>query len=220
MTRPLMLCWALLLATNPILAADYQDVAAIRDAALAAVTESGAPGVYAEATVDANLRLPACPQALRALPGQSGTVEVGCDSAGWRLFVPVRVRREQPVLVLTQSIAAGTVVSEPMIAVEVRDVTRLSGGSLSDPTQLAGRVARRALMAGSVLSPQDLISPRTIRRGDAVTVIARSGGIEVRTVGKAMSDAGVDDRLAVQNLSSRRIVQGIVTEAGEVEIRR
>ncbi|PKM05630.1 MAG: flagella basal body P-ring formation protein FlgA [Gammaproteobacteria bacterium HGW-Gammaproteobacteria-7] len=201
-------------------AADYQDVAAIRDAALAAVSDSGAPGVRAEATVDANLRLPACPNPLRALPGQSGTVEVGCDAAGWRLFVPVRVRREQPVLVLTQSVAAGAVVSEPMVAVEVRDVARLSGGSLSDPAELAGRVARRALMAGSVLSPQDLISPRTIRRGDAVTVIARFGGIEVRALGKAMSDAGVDDRIAVQNLSSRRIVQGVVTEDGVVEVRR
>ncbi len=198
----------------------FQPVDSIRDAALRTVPDLGAPGVQAEAAVDAALRLPACPQPLEAKSGGNGIVEVGCAAAGWRLYVQVRVQRSRPVLVLTRPVAAGEPLREDMYAVELRDVTRLGTGVLTDPGQLAGRVARRALGAGSPLTAQDLVSPRSVRRGDAVTLVSRHGAVEVRAAGRALGEAGADERLSVENLASRRIVQGIVRENGEVEVLR
>lgn len=217
MNRVLILSW-LLLPALAVGGSGVQSVESIREAALSTVADRNSPGVRAEASVDASLRLPACAGPLEALAGNGSTVEVGCTSAGWRLYVPVRIQRQVPVVVLTRPVAAGQQFSGDMLAVELRDSTRLASGGVSDPLLVQGQVARRALGAGSVVSSQDLHSVRTIRRGDLVTLVSRSGGIEVRAQGRAMAAAGPNERVSVENIGSRRVVQGVVRDSGEVDV--
>src|SRR5690606_34676120 len=101
-----------------------------------------------------------------------------------------------------------------------RDTARIAGAVLSDPRQVVARVARRALGAGTLLGANDLLAPRIIRRGDSVALVSRRGGVEVRMAGKALGDAGQDERVSVENLSSRRVVQGIVAAGGDVLVSR
>ncbi|WP_313461818.1 flagellar basal body P-ring formation chaperone FlgA, partial [Stenotrophomonas sp.] len=81
-------------------------------------------------------------------------------------------------------------------------------------------VARRTLAAGSLLSANDLVAQRLIRRGDSVSLVSRRGGVEVRVAGKALADAGENERVSVENLSSRKIVQGTVAASGDVFVTR
>ncbi|WP_296248839.1 flagellar basal body P-ring formation chaperone FlgA [uncultured Stenotrophomonas sp.] len=195
----------------------FQPVESIRSAALATL---GA-GESGEANVDANLRLPACSQPLQAKVTANTTVEVACpQTGGWRLFVPVKVRREQQVLVLARGVAAGETLAAADVSSVKRDTARLAGAVLLNPEAAVGRVARRALSAGSLLSATDLVAPRTVRRGDNVALVSRRGGVEVRMAGKALGDAGEGERVSVENLSSRRVMQGIATPAGDVLVSR
>lgn len=198
-------------------ATTFQSVESIRAAALATLGE----GESGEANLDANLRLPACTQALQARVTANTTVEVACPQAGgWRLFVPVKVRREQQVLVLARGVAAGETLAAADISTVKRDTARLAGAVLLKPEAAVGRVARRALSAGSLLSATDLVAPRTVRRGDNVALVSRRGGVEVRMAGKALGDAGEGERVSVENLSSRRVVQGVATPGGDVLVSR
>ncbi len=205
----------LLLAAVTAAAADFQPVDSIRQAAIAAVASSG----EAEATLDPNLRLPRCGAPLEARVQNSASVEVGCPQ-GWRLFVPVRVRRSQTVVVLARGIAPGQTITADAVVTETRDAARLNAAALSDPAQAVGQVARRMLTAGAVLGANDLVAQRLIRRGDNVALVTRRGGVEVRVVGKALGDAGENERVSVENLSSRRVVQGVVGPGGDVWISR
>lgn len=209
----------LLLLLFPTLAcaADYQPVESIRAAALSTVGQ----GAQAEATLDPAMRLPRCPVALQAQPTGTSTVEVSCpQAAGWRLFVPLKVRRNQTVLVLARGLAAGETVGVADIVTETRDASRIAGAALADPGMAVGRVVRRTLPAGSLLSAGDLVAPRLVRRGDSVALIARRGGVEVRMAGRALADAGEDERVSVENLSSRRVLQGTVSANGDVVVTR
>lgn len=198
-------------------ASAFQPVDTIRAAALATL----AAGESGEAQVDANLRLPACAQPLQAKATANTTVEVACPQAGgWRLFVPVKVRREQQVLVLNRGVAAGEVLAAADISSVKRDTARLAGAVLLKPEAAVGRVARRALSAGSLLSATDLVAPRTVRRGDNVALVSRRGGVEVRMAGRALGDAGEGERVSVENLSSRRVMQGTATPGGDVLVSR
>ena len=198
-------------------ASAFQPVDTIRAAALATL----AAGESGEAQVDANLRLPACAQPLQAKATANTTVEVACPQAGgWRLFVPVKVRREQQVLVLSRGVAAGEVLAAADISSVKRDTARLAGAVLLKPEAAVGRVARRALSAGSLLSATDLVAPRTVRRGDNVALVSRRGGVEVRMAGRALGDAGEGERVSVENLSSRRVMQGTATPGGDVLVSR
>ena len=198
-----------------VMAADFQPVDTIKAAALGALPA----GSEAEATLDPALRLPRCSAALVARVQGSNSVEVGCPD-GWRLFVPVRVRRSQTVLVLIRGIAPGETITADAFVPETRDASRIVGAAVADPAQAVGRVARRTLSAGAVLSATDLVAQRLIRRGDNVALVSRRGGVEVRVVGKALGDAGESERVTVENLSSRRVVQGVVGPGGDVWVSR
>lgn len=198
-------------------AGGWQPVDSIRAAALSTLP-AGSEG---DTTLDSALRLPACAQALVAQPTASTTVEVSCpDAGGWRLFVPVKVRRNQAVLILNRGIAAGETLAAADITTAQRDVARIAGAALADPAAAVGRVARRTLVAGSLLSANDLVAQRLIRRGDSVSLVSQRGGVEVRVAGKALGDAGENERVSVENLSSRRIVQGTVAASGDVFVTR
>lgn len=215
--RPFAVFCLLLAAPACAWAGEFQSVASIRAAALSTLD----PAVEGEATVDANLRLPACPVSLQARATGNRAVEVGCPQpGGWKLFVPVAVRNEQSVLMLARGVAAGETLGPADITTVRRDTARMAGAVLSDPQLAVGRVARRALGAGTVLGAGDLVAPRIIRRGDSVALVSRRGGVEVRVAGKALGDAGQDERVSVENLSSRRVVQGTVIAGGDVLVSR
>jgi flagella basal body P-ring formation protein FlgA len=206
---------ALLLASLAAHATGFQSVDSIRKAAEGAVASAG----QATATLDANLRMPQCGSALEASVQNSGSVEVSCPQ-GWRLFVPVKVRRSQTVLVLSRGIAPGQPITADAFVAETRDTARITGAALSDPAQAVGQVARRMLSPGAVLTSNDLVAARLIRRGDTVALVSRRGGVEVRVTGKALADAGENERVSVENSSSRRVVQGVVGPGGDVWISR
>ena len=156
-----LLLLALLAPTTPLdvgaqQGAGHHPVAAIRAAVVAAVPDAGAAGTTVEALVDDRLRLPACPQALQAAPARPGTIEVRCAAPAWRLYVPVRVRRSVPVLVVRQPVAPGAPVPAEALAVETREVAGLASPGLSDPAQAVGQLARRLLVPGTVLTARDL----------------------------------------------------------------
>jgi flagella basal body P-ring formation protein FlgA len=207
----------LILVAGPVLASAYQPVESIRAAALATLP-AGSEG---EAVLDPGLRMPVCAGSLQANTTASTTVEVSCSQpGGWRLFVPIKIRRELNVLVLNRGIAAGEVLAAADIGTVRRDTARIAGAVITDPEFAVGRVARRTLSAGSLLSANDLVAPRLVHRGDNVALVSRRGGVEVRVAGRAMGDAGANERVSVENLSSRRIVQGVVAADGDVLVSR
>ncbi|MFC6839301.1 flagellar basal body P-ring formation chaperone FlgA [Xanthomonas theicola] len=201
----------------PARAADFQSVDSIRAAALSTI----GPDAEAEATLDPSVRVPLCPAPLQAQPTGTTTVEVSCPrEAGWRLFVPVKVRRLQNVLVLSRGLAAGETLGAADMVSEKRDAARIVGAAMTDPAAAIGKVARRTLSAGSLLTASDLIAQRLVRRGDNVALVARNGSLEVRMAGRALGDAGENERVSVENLSSRRVVQGTVSQNGDVFVTR
>lgn len=212
-----MVRWPALLILVPFFALGANVFHPVEEIAAAAESALGAaPDTQVEAAVDPGLRLPRCAAPLQAVMQNAGTAEVACPDAGWRLYVPLRIQRIESVYVLRRPVSAGERIDPGMVVVERREVSRLPGGALPASRPLDGLTARRALAAGSVLLGRDTQSPRVIQRGDPVVLISRSGGIEVRASGKALAAAGVDERLSVENSSSRRVVSGQVLPSGEV----
>lgn len=198
-------------------AAGFTPTSAIVQAAESAL---GGAGVQVQASVDPALRMPACGQPLAAVALGTRMAEVRCaDSPGWRLTVPARVRREAEVVVLTAAVRPGAVIEAGQLAVQRRDLAGGAGAGMADPAQVAGRVARRALPAGAVVSAGDLADGAgALKRGDPVVLVSRAGGIEVRVGGRALGAAMPGAVVAVENLASRRIVRGRVVGEGVVEV--
>lgn len=209
----------LFLLKGQLYAAEIESLERIRAAAVAVFMPAENSGAAVDITLDKELRLPLCGQDLQAHATTRNVAEISClGPSAWRLYVPVRIMRPHPVLVLTRTVEAGQPFTSDMVVSTVRNLNEITGSVLSDQGALNGRAAARTLVAGAVLSPGDLVAERIIRRGDPIVLVARRGNIEVRAAGKALGDAGLSERIMVENIHSRRTMQGIVQAPGEVEI--
>jgi len=184
------------------------------------------PPEVAVGRLDSRLRMPACDAPLEAfLPAAGrtlGNVTVGVRCAGarpWTLYVPAEVRLVRPVLVTRRPLTRGTTLTETDVVLEERDVSGLRKGYLSDPAAVVGLRLERSLRAGYALSTDLVAPPRLVRRGERVTVVARVGGLEVRSHGRALEDGVAGQTIAVENAASSRVVEGVVARAGVVQVR-
>jgi flagella basal body P-ring formation protein FlgA len=59
-------------------------------------------------------------------------------------------------------------------------------------------------------------SQKLVKRGQQVVLLAQTSSIIVKMSGKAMADGAAGEKIKVKNLSSDRVIEGIVTENGSV----
>ncbi len=175
--------------------------------------------------LDSRLRLAACAKPLNvALPSGATfrarmTVAVSCQAAtSWTVYVPVSVETQTPVLVLRHAAGRGMRLTAQDVEVQTRMVSGSADDYLTDIAELSGRTLKRPLGAGAAITADAMVADSLIRRGQQVTLLASAGGMEVRARGVAMSDAPAAGRVKAQNLSSGRIVEGVVETADVIRI--
>jgi len=175
--------------------------------------------------LDNRLRLTRCSEPLSAevtsryMRGGRLTVDVACNGTQpWSIYVPVTITSEIQVLTLIQALPRDAIITEG--DVDVVTLRRRPTGlpTLSDPKQAIGLAAKRALSEGTELRPTMLKQPVIIKRGDQTVITAGSGGLSVRMTGKALEDGVLGEQIRVQNLSSKRTIQGEVQRDGSVLI--
>lgn len=176
-------------------------------------------------SIDPRLRLAACDSDLTqslespAQPIGRVTVRVSCEgSTPWTVFIPAQVRIFRPVAVLKNPLKRDSVIGPADIAMIEQDVGLLNRGYISDPEQAIGKKLTRPLQADQVLTPNILQVAESVRRGDQVVIAARSGGINVRMQGEALSGGTLGQQINVRNLSSQRVVRARVTGPGQVAV--
>ena len=72
--------------------------------------------------------------------------------------------------------------------------------------------------AGSVIDRETVRAPLLVRRGDVVTVYARSGSVRVRTTARARDDASAGEVVSVESLADRSTYLARVSGIREVEV--
>jgi flagellar basal body P-ring formation protein FlgA len=94
-----------------------------------------------------------------------------------------------------------------------------SGGPvLTDLHAAAGLAARHQLHPGQPLHDADLMKPVLVQRNDNVTIIYEAPGLTLTLRGQAQDNGALGDTVNVQNVQSKRIVQGVVSGPGRVTI--
>ena len=112
-------------------------------------------------------------------------------------------------LVVKEVIRAGYTVTAANISTE-------TGALVDTDNPLLGREVRRTVYVGQELSMDDTRPARLVRRNQLVTVKFVSGALEITTTGRAMGEATEDEAVAILNLNSKKIVNGIVQKDGWV----
>ncbi len=175
--------------------------------------------------LDPRLRLAACDSDLTqslespAQPVGRVTVRVSCEgSTPWTVFVPAQVRIFRPVVVVKTPLRRDSIIGAGDVALVEQDVSLLNRGYVAEVEQVIGRKLTRATRTDQVLTPAMLQLAEAVRRGDQVVISARSGGINVRMQGEALSGGTLGQQISVRNLTSQRVIRARVAGPGQVEV--
>lgn len=189
---------------------------------------TGTRGLEPEITpgrLDSRLRLARCDQPLETFQPPGGremgntTVGVRCNgSRNWTLYVPMTINVHTGVVVATTSLPKGESIDASKVKIARRNLAKLPQGYFRALEEVEGMVLKRNVTAGQPLIPAMLKAQRMVERGQRVTMLATGGGLEVRVPGEALSHGANGERIRVRNLSSRRIVEGVVVAAGLVRV--
>lgn len=138
--------------------------------------------------------------------------------SGRMLGVQGKVEAGTDVPVLNRALRVGDIVaSEDVVYLRVGQ-SRLVRGTILDAANLIGLSAKRQLRPGLALRDADFEKPVIVRKGDAVTMVFRAAGIELTARGKAMTNGGQGDTIAVVNTQSLKQVDAVVTGTGAVSV--
>lgn len=176
-------------------------------------------------TLDSRHRLPRCGRELEGFLRRGTEIGartiVGVRCAGpkpWKVYVPVDATVTVPVLIAARTLPKGHFLTSSDVSIAERDVARMTAGFYSDPAELSGLRLKQPVVAGRLITPAVLAREQLIRRGQSVTLTVASGGLSIRMSGKALMDGAKNQRIRVENLSSGRIVEGVVRSAEHVEV--
>jgi flagella basal body P-ring formation protein FlgA len=209
--------------------APVADIASLQSAAEQAVRREiprGDGQVIVQAqSLDPRLRLAECDRPVSAAIAGDGqarahtTVAVRCDGAvHWTVYLSVTIDSEISVLVANRPLARDAELVPADFDLMPRRLPGLTTDYVTKGSMLSGQRLRQSIASGQALSLEAITPSNLIHRGQQVTLVAGAGDFQVRMNAVALSDGRLDDRIRVQNLSSQRVVEGIVRSDNEVEV--
>jgi flagella basal body P-ring formation protein FlgA len=82
--------------------------------------------------------------------------------------------------------------------------------------EIVGKIPRRPISAGSVISAALLEDPKDVERGQMVEVEVRSGAARLKLEGRAQSAGRTGDAIRVRNLGTGKSFSAHVSAKGQV----
>lgn len=147
------------------------------------------------------------------------SVKVMCKKPkAWSFYVTAHISRFGQVYIANNALSRGHLVRAGDVYQSRKDLSRLPFGYIIDDKAVIGKQLKRHVQAGTVLTPSQLTSPIVIKRGEIISLQKKAAGFAISMKGTALSDGAVGERIRVKNNSSKRIIEGTITQSGIVMI--
>jgi flagella basal body P-ring formation protein FlgA len=130
----------------------------------------------------------------------------------------VRLTHSPVVAVAAHGLPRGTVIRPEDVVLTNNVPQNEQGGAFRSADELIGRETTRSVLEGRPIDRDSVRSPLLVRRGDVVTVYARSAGIRIRTLARARDEGAQGDLVALEAIQDRKTFLARVCGVQEVEI--
>lgn len=135
-----------------------------------------------------------------------------------QIVVKLNIAIYKNIVVTTQDLQPGEVITDMNLALERRNVGRFSS-YYTDKDKVIGLVVKHDFVPSGTMLNESLLSIlQVIKRGNLVSIVAHNGTIEAVTTGVALQNGGVGQFIRVQNLQSKRMLSAKVIDATTVEV--
>lgn len=176
-------------------------------------------------SLNKQLVLPKCGNMLQVsmAPGTklkgNTSLAVSCSSPQqWKIHVAAHIDGQVNALVARYPIPRGTVIRNEDLEFVLRRYSQLNYGYYGSAKLLTNMEAKRNIKAGQILTPSLVRAQKLVLRGEHITIVAQSGGLNLRVKGKALMDGQIGQTIKVKNLNSKKLIYARVISAGMVKV--
>lgn len=175
--------------------------------------------------LDRRLKLPLCSTPLEVFSHTPhiapGRLSIGIRCKGrkpWTIYNPAKIAVYKTVAIVKSPIQRGALIQRREITLVKRDISHFRQGYFSSLEQIINQQATRNLAAGLVLQQKHLQQPHIIKRGQKITISAKTAQFNIQMMGLALMDGIKGQRIQVKNEKSKRIIEATVIEPGLVAV--
>lgn len=122
------------------------------------------------------------------------------------------------VPVLTSNMNRGDLLQASDFEERRLPLSQMDGKEMVNPTSLMGLEAKRNLRSGALVRSNDFAKPMLVARNDVVTLMYKIPGLMLSTQGKVLGNGTANEAVSVLNLTSNRVVQGVIKGRGLVVV--
>jgi len=122
----------------------------------------------------------------------------------------VRLRWFAYLVVATKDIKRGEVLSPDVLEVQLVEYKRSYRRCFSNIGEVVGMGSARSIKKGEPITDRDIERPYLVKRGDRVTVVVRSGAVDVEVEGIALEPGFKGSRIKVRVPKFRKDIEAVV----------
>lgn len=147
----------------------------------------------------------------------SSQVKITCTQPRneYTLYIPVKVSLLTPALVASRPLGRGQMISPHDLKTIYINEAMSVPSAISDPNVLVGSRLKRDVKEGEQIRANTFC---VVCKNDKISIIANSHGLSLKTSGQALEEGNINDTIRVRNLKSQKIIMGVVTSPGTVEV--
>jgi len=141
---------------------------------------------------------------------------ISCRDPIWKSFTPITQSISVIAIKTSSPINRGQTINKSNTSLGEVDLNSIRGHIFTQKNPPYGLIASRNLRINTFITHDYTNQPTLIKKGDRVTITARSGNIIVKMNGLALESGKKDQQIRVKNTSSGRIIYANVVTDSEV----
>ncbi|MGC2062660.1 MAG: flagellar basal body P-ring formation chaperone FlgA [Thermodesulfovibrionales bacterium] len=152
----------------------------------------------------------------KGLPGK--TIFIMEFRSGKRQTVTANVKAFDRVVMSRRAFKKGSFLQKDDLYVTLMDVTRMPKNAVSNTEMIMGRPLSRSIVANMPFVSDMLSDSAQLKKGQRVSLVFEAKGMSISALGELKENASVGSYTKAMNLSSKKIVAGILTDENTIRV--
>lgn len=148
----------------------------------------------------------------------SWNVNITSEGASNRVFIQANAKAWQQQVIAVKPLTTKQMITEADVAQRRTLTDTLSDDPLLRHDQVVGQLASRNLKPGAVMTTKLVDAVQMVRTGQFVTILSAQGGVNIKTVARAIDSGCYGQSVRVKNESTKEIYRVIVTGMQEASL--
>lgn len=147
------------------------------------------------------------------------SLAVSCSAPQrWKIHVAAHIDGQVNALIARHPIPRGSIIQNTDLEFVPRRYSQLNHGYYGSAKLLTNMEAKRNIKMGQVLTPAVVKAQKLVMRGQHITIVAQTAGLNLRAKGKALMDGQRGQTIKVKNLNSKKLIYAKVVATGMVKV--